>query len=332
MARPASRLKSGPDRSNLPGKPRVGISSCLLGENVRWDGTTRRDAFILGTLARHFEFVPVCPEMAIGLGVPRPPIRLVGAPQSPRVLGVDDPAVDVTDALSAYGRRMAGELEEISGYILKARSPSCGVEGVLVYRMAGARPVKQGRGMYAQAFMAARPELPVEEEGRLGDPELRENFIARVFALGRWQALADRGMTAGKLVAFHTAHKLTLMAHGAGSYRALGRLAAQAGSQPIAALSRRYLLAFMAALRAPATRKLHGNVLTHLAGYLKRTLDTGDQAELHEAIRAYRAGDVPLLVPITLFRHHFRNVPHPFVEGQVYLSPHPSELALRDSL
>ncbi len=307
---------------------RVGISSCLLGENVRWDGSTRSDAYILGTLARHFEFVPVCPEMAIGLGVPRQPIRLVGAPEAPRVLGVEDPSLDVTDALAAYGRRMAGELTDICGYILKARSPSCGMERVLVYRPGGGRPVKQGVGMYARAFLAARPELPVEEEGRLGDPVLRENFIARVFAFARWQALAARGITPGRLVAFHTAHKLTLMAHGIGPYRSLGRLAAQAGTHPIGALSRRYLLAFMGALRTRATRKLHGNVLTHLAGYLKRTLERDDQLELHDAIHAYRVGEVPLIVPITLFRHHLRRFPNAWVEGQVYLNPHPSELAL----
>ncbi len=312
----------------LPARLRLGISSCLLGENVRWDGNARGDPYILGTLTRHFDFVPVCPELAIGLSVPREPVRLVGPPEARRVLGVNDPALDVTDALASYGKRMAGEVRDISGYILKARSPSCGMEEVAVYRLRGGRPAKQGRGMYAQTFMAARPELPVEEEGRLGDPMLRENFIVRVFALGRWQAMAAQGLTPRRLLAFHTAHRLTLLAHGDAPYRALDRLVAQAGSRSIGVLARTYLLAFMEALRGKATRKVHTNVLTHLAGCLKRKLEPGDQAELDDSIRAYRVGEVPLIVPITLFRHHFRRHPHPAAAGQIYLEPHPSELAL----
>lgn len=328
---PPPRRQPPPIQWALPDRLRLGISSCLMGENVRWDGNTKRNDYILGTLTRYFDFVPVCPEMAIGLGVPREPIRLVGSPAAPRVLGVETPSLDVTDALAGYGHKMARQLTDISGYILKARSPSCGIEGVLVHRP-GKRPLKQGTGMYAAAFMAQRPELPMEEEGNLEDAALRENFIARVFTLARWQSLAMRGMTPGKLVAFHTAHKLMLMAHGDVAYRALGRLVAQAGTQPIGALSRAYLVALMSALRTKATRKLHANAMDHLAGYLKTTLDREDKAALRDAIRAYRVGEVPLAAPIALFRHHFQRHPHPYVTGQVYLEPHPTELALRNEI
>ncbi|HEX7928957.1 MAG TPA: DUF523 and DUF1722 domain-containing protein [bacterium] len=327
----APRRQPPPIQWALPERLRIGISSCLLGENVRWDGNTKRNDYILGSLTQYFEFVPVCPEMAIGLGVPREPIRLVGSPTAPRVLGVETPSLDVTDALAGYGRRMARQLTDISGYILKARSPSCGMEHVLVHRGRG-RPVKQGTGMYAAAFMAQRPELPVAEEGHLEDAQLCENFIARVFTLARWQSLAASGMTPGKLVAFHTAHKLMLMAHGDAPYRALGRMVAQAGTRPIGALSREYLVALMTALRTKAPRKVHANVMDHLAGYLKTTLAREDKAKLRDVIRAYRIGEVPFSVPITLFRHHFQRHPHPYVAGQVYLDPHPAELALRSEM
>lgn len=311
---------------------RLGVSSCLLGERVRWDGNHKRDAFLTATLSRYFEFVPVCPEMAIGLGVPRMPIRLVGGADGVRAVGVEDPALDVTDRLAAYGRQMADQLEQISGYILKSDSPSCGMERVKVYRMGGGAPSRNGIGTYARALLEARPELPVEEEGRLNDPVLRDNFVERVIAFRRWQTFTAQGITPGRLTAFHTAHELCLMAHGGEAYRSLGRLAAQAGSRPLGELARGYLHGFMAALKRHATRKLHAGVLTHLAGYLKRALDAADRSELAAVISAYRSGQVPLVVPLTLLKHHFRRNPHPAVAGQVYLEPHPAELMLRHGI
>lgn len=307
---------------------RIGISSCLLGQRVRYDANHKLDTYITGTLGRHFEFVPVCPEVAIGLGVPRPPIRLVGDPAAPRALGVKDPSLDVTDGLAAYGHRQAERLGALSGYILKSKSPSCGMERVKVYGTGGgSRP---GRGIYAAAFMAARPDLPVEEEGRLGDPGLRANFVERVFAYHRWQQLARSGVTARRLVEFHTAHKLTLMAHGE-RQDPLGRLVARAGRTDPRALGETYLHRFMAILARPATRARHANVLLHVLGYLRRALDAEDRRELRELIEQYRTSALPLSVPIALLRHHFRRHPDPWIARQVYLYPDPRELALRDA-
>lgn len=308
---------------------RIGISSCLLGQRVRYDANHKLDTYITQTLGRHFEFLPVCPEVAIGLGVPRPPIRLVGDPNDPRAVGVKDPSLDVTARLAAYGRHQAERLGAISGYILKSRSPSCGMERVKVYGQGGAgRP---GRGVYAAAFMAERPELPVEEEGRLGDPTLRANFIERVFAYRRWQRLVEEGLTARRLVAFHTAHKLTLMSHGERG-DPLGRLVARAGSGDRRALGEEYPRRFMEILARPATRARHTNVLMHVLGYLRRSLDPEDRRELRELIEQYRTSALPLSVPTTLLRHHFRRHPDPWIARQVYLYPDPRELALRDAV
>jgi uncharacterized protein YbgA (DUF1722 family)/uncharacterized protein YbbK (DUF523 family) len=305
--------------SHLPRRIRLGVSSCLLGQRVRYDGNHKHDRWISDTLGVHFEFVPVCPEVAIGLGVPRPPIRLVGDPDAPRAVGRDDPALDVTAKLAAYGKRMGRELDDLSGYIFKARSPSCGMERVKVYGSAGGG--KSGRGLYAAAFMAEQPLLPVEEEGRLGDPGLRENFLERVYAYRRWQELAAAGITAARLVEFHTVHKLVLMAHGPEHYRALGRLVARAGRGTARALAGEYIHGFMEALRHRATPARHANVLMHLMGYLKKQLTRDDKTELLELIHAFRQGKLPLAVPVTLLRHHFRHHPNAYVANQIYLQP-----------
>jgi uncharacterized protein YbgA (DUF1722 family)/uncharacterized protein YbbK (DUF523 family) len=309
----------------------VGISSCLLGAKVRFDGGHKHDTYITGTLGQYFDFVPVCPEMAIGLGAPREPMRLVGDPDHPRAVGIRTGQLDATDRLAAYGHQMGRKLAGISGYILKRASPSCGMERVKVYDDKGVA-VPKGAGIYAAAFMDEQPLLPVEEEGRLGDPLLRENFIERVFVYHRWQRLLAAGVTASKLVAFHTDHKLLIMAHSQAAYQRIGRLVARAGSKPIAALADAYVAELMTALRRRVSRGRHANILLHLSGYLKRALDGGDKAELVATIDAYRRGLVPLVVPITLLKHHFRRHPHPYVERQCYLSPHPQELMLRNNV
>lgn len=297
---------------------RIGVSACLLGQRVRYDGGHKRDRFVAETLARHFELVPVCPEVGVGLRVPREPIRLVGNPERPRAVGTRTPSLDVTDTVSAYARSMAGELAELSGYIFKSRSPSCGMERVPVYRAQGV-PVGRGRGLYAAELMRLRPMLPCEEEGRLNDPGLRESFIERVLAYRRWQELVARGITAERLVAFHTAHKLILMAHGSRRLRALGRLVAQAGDGPPGELARSYGPLFMRALSYRATRRRHSDVLYHLLGYLKRKLSATDKAEMIALIEDYRLGRLPRVAPVTLLRHHFRVHPDPYVGQQLYL-------------
>ena len=311
---------------------RIGVSSCLLGEEVRFDGGHKRDAYINGTLSQYFEFVPVCPEVAVGLGTPRQPIHLVARDEGVRAVGTRDPELDVSAALRDYGRQMAEELGDISGYILKNRSPSCGMERVKVYPQSGGAPSKTGRGLYAEALMDARPLLPVEEEGRLGDPVLRENFIERVLTFHRWQSLRRRGVTPASLVEFHTRHKLAIMAHSLVHYRRLGRLIADAGNRDVEALADDYVATLMEALRQRATRRSHANVLSHLQGYLKDRLDAGDKAEMVELIEAYRQGRVPLIVPVTLLNHHFRRHPVDYVANQTYLQPHPPELMLRNQI
>jgi uncharacterized protein YbgA (DUF1722 family)/uncharacterized protein YbbK (DUF523 family) len=285
-----------------------------LGNKVRFDAGHKHDAYITDTLGQFFELVPVCPEVGIGLGMPREPIRLEGNPGQPRAIGVRNRGLDVTEALSAYGRHMAQQLNDISGYILKSRSPSCGMERVKVYKE-GHSPSKQGVGLYARALMEALPLLPVEEEGRLGDPAIRENFVERVFAYRRWQELVASGLTPAKLVEFHTVHKLSLMSHGPQYLRELGRLVAEAGFNDQAEIFQAYIARFMETLKHRATRKRHTNVLMHLLGYLKKHLSTPDKAALLELITAYRLGQLPLIVPITLLKHHFRRFPDLYAAG-----------------
>lgn len=308
---------------------RLGISSCLLGERVRYDGDHKRDAYISETLARYVELVPVCPEVAIGLGVPRPPIQLIGDATAPRAVGVADPTRDVTAQLAAYGKCQARALTDISGYIFKSRSPSCGLAYVNVYGRPGVRP-KSGRGVYAAMFTAAQPLLPVVDEDELRDLAVRDNFIERVFAFHRWQVLAAAAaVTPARLVEFHTAHKLMLMAHGAAHYTALGRMVANAGRTGRRALAAAYRARFMAALAQPPTHRRHANVLMYLLGYLKKRLDAADKAELLDLIEAYRLERLARIAPIALLRHHFRHHPDPWVARQVYLYPDAREFALR---
>lgn len=310
---------------------RVGISSCLLGNEVRFDGGHKRDSYIVGTLSEYFDFVSVCPEEAIGLGTPREPIRLVKKQGGIRVVGVKTVSRDVTEALRAYGEKKAREMTDISGYILKRASPSCGMERVKVYSEEG-MPVESASGRYAEAFMRAQPLLPVEEEGRLGDPVLRENFIVRVFVYHRWQSLVGDGLTPQRLVDFHTDHKYLLMAHDQDAYRRMGRLVAEAGTRSLDELACDYMQELMTALKKRANRRQHVNVLQHLFGYVSKHLSAEDRAEMTQLIEEYRQGLVPLIVPITLLKHHFRRYPDPYIDRQYYLTPHPKELMLRNLL
>jgi uncharacterized protein YbgA (DUF1722 family)/uncharacterized protein YbbK (DUF523 family) len=320
------KLQSGPDRTPI----RIGVSACLIGERVRYDGADKRDAFITETLGAVFDWVPICPEVAIGMGVPRLPIRLVGDIGAPQALGVDEPGLDVTAALNAYGRRAAGTLQDIDGYIFKARSPSCGPLRVPVYASNG-RARRRGVGLYAREIATRQPLLPIVDEEQLADRAMRDSFIERVFAHRRWRRMLASGFSLARLMEFHSIHKLSLMAHGAVHYRTLGQcVAAGKGLRP-AQLRDAYGTGFMAALKIPATPKRHANVLQHLMGYLKKQLNHSDKTELLEVIDAYRVGHLPLIAPLTLLRHHFRRFPHPYVEKQVYLYPETAETQLRHS-
>lgn len=312
---------------------RIGISTCLLGEPVRFDGGHKRDTFLLNTLGPHVEWIPVCPEVEIGLGVPRETIRLVRAESSQggvRLVTVKS-GIDLSERMRSWAARRLDELahERLSGYVLKKDSPSCGMERVRVYGgPSGA--TRDGRGLFAEALLARFPELPVEEEGRLSDPRLRENFIERIFAYRRLHTLFSGRWTLGGLVAFHTAHKLAVMAHSPRAYQTLGRLVAHAATMERAEVAREYRAQFMHALAVPATPVRHVNVLQHITGYFKRQLDTAAKEELLTVIDDYRRGLVPLIVPITLVRHYVNRLGVSYLKGQSYLDPHPKELALRN--
>lgn len=312
--------------------PRVtlGISSCLLGEAVRFDGNHKYSGYIVETFGQVFEFRAFCPETAIGLGVPRPPIRLVATPDGTRARGVDDPARDVTGALAEYARQVAVQLGDVSGYLFKKGSPSCGMERVRRYSEEGQPVLGDGVGIFARTLMAQCPELPAEEEGRLMDPVLRENFVERVFIYRRWQELCAAGLTAAGLVEFHTRHKFNLLAHDEPAYRALGRRVADAGKADLDTLAREYIRTLMAALKKAASAGTHTNVLQHIYGFVKDRLDAEDKRELLGVIEDYRCGLLPLVVPVTLIRHHLRRHPDGYIERQYYLNPHPRELMLRN--
>jgi uncharacterized protein YbgA (DUF1722 family)/uncharacterized protein YbbK (DUF523 family) len=311
-------------------KIKIGISSCLLGEKVRFDGGHKEDGFITNTLAVYFDFVPVCPEVDIGLGTPRETIRLEGT-DSPRLVAPKS-GRDLTEQMHEYSGRRLEELKQVGlhGYILKKDSPSCGMERVRIYSADGKSVTRTGRGLYAAALINRFPLLPVEEEGRLNDPVLRENFIERVFGFYRWTEFSTSGPQAKDLVAFHTRQKLTLLSHSPDLYRELGRMVATASERPWPEVLESYGTGFMEALRVRATRRKQSNVLYHLAGYLKKSLDGDDKQELVSLIENYRTGGVPLIVPITLLKHHFRKFPAPWVRDQVYLNPYPAELMLRN--
>jgi uncharacterized protein YbgA (DUF1722 family)/uncharacterized protein YbbK (DUF523 family) len=315
-------------------RPLVGISACLLGHQVRYDGGHKRDAFVGGPLAQIFDYLPVCPEVEIGLGIPRPPIRLIGGGPLPRAVGVDDPDLDVTGRLETLAaERVRGLAGGLDGYILKKGSPSCGMERVKVYPAQGRGPaMRQGQGVFARVLMQALPSLPVEEEGRLKDPVLREGFVNRVLVHRRWRVLREQGVSAAALIDFHTDHKYLVMAHSQAAYQRLGRMLADLSGGASGSLAECYLAELMQALRRRVDRKRHCNVLLHIMGYLKRHIDPGDKAELVASIDAYRRAEVPLIVPITLLRHYFRRHPDPYMARQVYLAPHPEGLGLRNTL
>lgn len=313
-----------------PRKIRLGVSACLLGQEVRYDGGHKRDAFLTDILGPLVEWVPVCPEVEIGLGVPRPPIRLVGDPTAPRLV-VEKTAEDLTARMRRWASGRIGELDALGlhGYVLKRGSPSCGLLRVRVYGEDGT-PGRVGRGVFAAALTDALPLLPVEEEGRLSDAGIRESFIERVFAAARWQAFVASRPRARDLVAFHAAHKFAILAHSPRDYTELGRLVAGAGPRLAAETLATYGTRFMQALAIRATRARHVNVLQHLAGFLKRALGGDERAELGEVIAEYRRGLVPLVVPLTLLKHHVRRLGLAYLADQVYLNPHPKELMLRN--
>jgi uncharacterized protein YbgA (DUF1722 family)/uncharacterized protein YbbK (DUF523 family) len=308
----------------------LGISSCLIGEKVRFDGGHKQNRYILDTLGQYFSFRPFCPEMAIGLGVPRETIRLVEHDGKTEAVGTRNLDLNVTRDLIRSAHEQRCWHQAIFGYIVKKDSPSCGMERVKVYRNGQAQ--RSGSGLYTETMMHNFPMLPIEEEGRLGDPVLRESFVKRVFIYKRWQQMVETGLDWASLTDFHARHKLILYSHDQELGRKLGRELAAAHEGPIDEYAPRYLAAMMNILKISAKRSNHVNVLEHVRGYLKQDLDKSDKEELSNCIENYRLGLLPLIVPITLLRHHFRRNPNQYIERSYYMRPHPDELMLLNSL
>jgi len=311
-------------------KIRIGISSCLLGERVRYDGGHKLDHFLRDTLGRFVEYVPVCPEVECGLPVPREPMRLVGSAESPRLVTVRTRR-DLTEQMLRWAERRVVELEKegLCGFIFKSGSPSSGMEKVKVYSDAGI-PRKIGVGIFARKFMEHFPLLPVEDEGRLHDPVLRERFIESVFVYARWRETMRRKPLMSALVRFHTEHKLLLMAHSPKHLSRMGKLVAEGRRLPPEKMAEEYQELLAGALRLAATRRKHANVLQHAMGYLKKDLTADEKQELLESIQQYYDGNVPLIVPVTLLNHYVRKFDQPYLKTQWYLHPHPIELQLRN--
>ena len=313
-----------------PWRIRIGVSSCLLGEEVRYNGGHKRDPFLTDLLGRYVEWVPVCPEVEIGLGTPRPAMRLVRIGEDVRMV-TPETGADHTDAMRTYSARRVEELagEGLGGYILKKDSPSCGMERVKLYPAAGGAPNKEAKGLFAESLMRRFPDLPVEEEGRLHDPPLRENFVTRIFVRQRWLRAEQEGWTRASLMRFHERHKFLFMARSQAGMRRLGRMLGESGRKDdTGELARAYLAGMTEVLRRPPTRRRHTDVLFHLAGFVTDRIDEGDRQELIGAIERYRLGQLPLIVPVTLIRHHVRRLGVEYLRDQVYLEPHPQELML----
>ncbi|OFE11066.1 hypothetical protein PHACT_14455 [Pseudohongiella acticola] len=308
----------------------VGVSACLLGEEVRFNGGHKFHSYIDKTLGEYFSFRTFCPEVDIGLGIPRRPIRLIRRDGDVTCVDFEDDQLDYTQALIASADAQRSWQAGLCGFILKKDSPSCGMERAKVYD--GKQTVRDGVGIFAERLMQNFPELPVEEEGRLGDAVLRENFIQRVYVMHRWRQLTSAGITVASLTDFHARHKLILMSHCQKTYRELGPVLASARKDTVAELAPRYIGILMSALKKRASRGDHVNVLQHIQGYLRDHLDTDDRAELVDALQRYRLGQLPLIVPITLLNHHFRKHPNDYISRSWYMHPYPPQMSLQNHI
>ena len=311
-------------------KIKLGISSCLLGNHVRYDGGHKLDRFLTDTLRKYVEYVPVCPEVECGLGIPRPSMRLEGHHDAPRLI-VTSTRADLTDLMEAWAKKRVAELEkeDLCGFIFKSDSPSSGMERVKIYNEK-TMPVKNGVGLFASVFMNHFPLLPVEDEGRLHDPGLRENFIERIFALKRWRETLSAKNFKKSLIDFHTKHKLLILAHSTKHYQMMGKLVAAQKNFAGPDIQKEYQALLLESLKVKATPAKHVNVLQHMMGYFKDQLSGDEKKELLELIHAYRDGYIPLIVPVTLISHYVRKYDEPYLKDQVYLNPHPAELQLRN--
>ncbi|MEZ4525484.1 MAG: DUF523 and DUF1722 domain-containing protein [Desulfobacterales bacterium] len=310
-------------------KIKLGVSACLLGHEVRYDGGHKLNHFIRDTLGQFADFVPVCPESECGLGIPREALRLIGSPENPRLIARQTQK-DFTHQMRDWAQKRLNELEreDLCGFIFKKDSPSSGLYRVKVYQDSG-QPVKSGTGIFAKAFVQRFPLLPVEEEGRLNDADLRENFIESIFVFKRLRELVQKKKSRGALVEFHTRHKLLVMAHSPEHYRIMGKIVAET-SGTLEETYAEYIRTMAEALRLKATPRKHINVLQHIMGYFKKQLSAPEKQEILELLELYRSGHIPLIVPVTLMNHFVRKYEQPYLKDQYYLHPHPVELRLRN--
>lgn len=308
---------------------KIGVSSCLLGQEVRFDGGHKRSSYIDDTMGTYFEFVTFCPEVAIGLGIPRPTIRLIKRHGEVRLVNSKDDSIDHTQNMIEKSQAYCSNLDDLSGYILKSKSPSCGMERINLYNEKNF-PEKTGVGIFAYELKKRYPNLPLEEEGRLNDAHLRENFIERVFTYHRWQQMLRNGLSVNALMNFHKAHKFILLAHDEATYRKLGPEIARLNMDNLQEIAEHYIADVMDSLKKHATRKKNMNVLQHAMGYLKNEIEKDDKQELLEMFDKYRLGQIPLIVPITLLKYHLRKNPQPYIDEQFYMNPYPEELMLRN--
>jgi uncharacterized protein YbgA (DUF1722 family)/uncharacterized protein YbbK (DUF523 family) len=308
---------------------RIGISSCLLGNEVRWNAGHKLDKYLTRTLGQFVEYVPVCPEVEVGLGTPRESMRLVGDPENPRLITFKS-KTDHTDRMLIWAKKRVRDLEkeDLCGFIFKSDSPSSGMIRVKVYNDKG-MPHKVGIGIFARAFMEHFPLIPVEDDGRLNDPLIRENFMLQIFTMKRWRDKLAVRRSMGSLIDFHTRNKLLILSHSQKHYRLMGKLVADGKKMSVKALYDQYQQILMEALKLKTTIKKHTNVMQHLMGYFKKQLTPDEKQELLEVFEHYREELVPLLVPITLINHYVRKYDQPYLKQQTYLHPHPLELKLR---
>jgi uncharacterized protein YbgA (DUF1722 family)/uncharacterized protein YbbK (DUF523 family) len=316
--------------SVVENKIKIGVSACLLGHKVRFDGGHKHDHFITDTLGQYVEFCPVCPEVEVGFPIPRESLRLVGDRKNPR-LKTTRTNVDHTDRMIEWARKRVRELEKenLCGFIFKSKSPSSGMERVKIYSEKG-MPEQTGVGIFAGVFMDYFPLIPVEEEGRLHDPKLRESFIESIFTLKNWREMVAKSRNMGNLVDFHTRQKLLLLSHSSVHYRSMGKLVANGKNHSKDELFAAYETQLLEALKLKTTLKKNINVLQHILGYFKKKLSADEKKEVLEIIEQYRIGNVPLIVPITLLNHFVRKYQEPYLMNQTYLNPHPADLKLRN--
>lgn len=311
-------------------KPLMGIGSCLAGNAVRYNGQTKSPNQYVRALGENFELRAFCPEMAAGMGVPRPPIHLVGSEDDVRALDVDSHSNDFTDKIAGHAAVALSLAPQLCGYILVKGSPSCGYDRVKRYAMNGHSLASDQKGIFATALAEADPLLPLEDDGRLNDPGLRESFVTRAYTYHDWKQLLSGGISAHKLVTFYSRYKYLVMAHHVPSYKLLGPMLANAGKENIEELAGEFISTLMAALTQRATRRSHSNVLYHMSGYLKRDVSGEERQRLKALIDQYRSGQIPLVVPITMIKHHFANSPNAYIDNQVFMAPYPEELQLRN--